>query len=230
MAKDCLLGTDFRRYLLLLDSNLSFAINGPGPQLIGFSAESTALAGAGHVAVADTSAINTNPAALSLIQGSRLDVTAGPLQAFVRHSDIFNNDQIAGENHIFAIGNVGYATRLLRAWPHSGAPEYLRREDSGQIFETSKRRLEHAMIRRHFFGISSSPSHSAMKLRKSYRSGLPPASDILTFPCAFSRERLFFPDLEFQLGSLGWTYATVVRGMAVSVAWVTNAPQMSCSE
>ena len=96
--------------LLLLDSNLSFAIN--GPQLIGFSAESTALAGAGHVAVADTSAINTNPAALSLIQGSRLDVTAGPLQAFVRHSDIFNNDQIAGQNHIFAIGNVGYATRL----------------------------------------------------------------------------------------------------------------------
>src|SRR5215217_7128477 len=46
-----------------------------GPQFIGFSAESTALAAAGHVAVADTSAINTNPAAMSLIQGTRFDVT-----------------------------------------------------------------------------------------------------------------------------------------------------------
>ena len=33
-----------------------------GPQLIGYSAESTGLAGSGHVAIADTSAINTNPA------------------------------------------------------------------------------------------------------------------------------------------------------------------------
>ena len=154
--------------LLLLDSNLSFAIN--GPQLIGFSAESTALAGAGHVAVADTSAINTNPAALSLIQGSRLDVTAGPLQAFVRHSDIFNNDQIAGQNHIFAIGNVGYATRLASVPGLTVGAGIFTQGGFGTDFETSKRRLEHAMIRRHFFGISSSPSHSAMKLRKSYRS------------------------------------------------------------
>ncbi|MEP7152800.1 MAG: hypothetical protein ABI856_13910, partial [Nitrospira sp.] len=51
--------------LVLAAPTTSFAIN--GPQLIGFSAESTALAGSGHVAVADTSAINTNPAALSLI-------------------------------------------------------------------------------------------------------------------------------------------------------------------
>src|SRR4026208_1261266 len=92
--------------LLALSEAPAWALN--GPQLIGFSAESTALAGSGHVAVADTSAINTNPAALSLIQGRRLDVTVGALQAFVRHSDIFNAEHIAGQNDGFAIGNAGF--------------------------------------------------------------------------------------------------------------------------
>ena len=40
-----------------LDIRIAHAIN--RPQLFGFSAESTALAGAGHVVIADTSAINT---------------------------------------------------------------------------------------------------------------------------------------------------------------------------
>src|SRR5262249_15089629 len=65
------------------------ALANNGPQFIGFSAESTALAGSGHVAVADTSAINTNPAALSLIPGTRFDVTAGFVQAFLHYSDVF---------------------------------------------------------------------------------------------------------------------------------------------
>src|SRR5215831_16081053 len=88
------------------------ALANNGPQFIGFSAESTALAGSGHVAVADTSAINTNPAALSLIQGTRLDVTAGVLQAFLHHSDVFGNNDVAGQNNVFALGNLGAATRL----------------------------------------------------------------------------------------------------------------------
>ena len=83
-----------------------------GPQFIGFSAESTALAGSGHVAVADTSAINTNPAALSLIQGTRFDVTAGFMQAFLHHSDVFGNNNVAGQNNVYALGNLGAATRL----------------------------------------------------------------------------------------------------------------------
>ena len=94
----------------LSDVNQAFAIN--GPQLIGFSAESTALAGSGHVAIADTSAINTNPAALSLIQGTRFDVTAGALQAFLHHSDVFGNNTVAGQNNVYALGNLGFATRL----------------------------------------------------------------------------------------------------------------------
>src|SRR5512134_4004432 len=94
----------------ILNTNTAHALN--GPQFIGFSAESTALAGSGHVAVADTSAINTNPAALSLIQATRLDVTAGFIQAFLHHSDAFGNNNVAGQNNAYAIGNLGVATRL----------------------------------------------------------------------------------------------------------------------
>lgn len=85
---------------------------GNGPQLIGFSAESTALAGSGHVAIADTSAMNTNPAALSLIQGTRLDLTAGWVQAFFSHSDTFGNDSVSGQNDLYALANQGFATRI----------------------------------------------------------------------------------------------------------------------
>lgn len=106
------------RYLILLGllsaysliSSVAHALN--GPQFIGFSAESTALGGSGHVAVADTSAINTNPAALSLIQGTRFDVTAGFIQAFLHHSDVFGNTDVGGKNNAYAIGNLGVATRL----------------------------------------------------------------------------------------------------------------------
>lgn len=96
--------------VLILTPQLVLANN--GPQFIGFSAESTALAGSGHVAVADTSAINTNPAALSLIQGTRFDVTAGFLQAFLHHSDAFGNNNVAGQNNVYALGNLGAATRI----------------------------------------------------------------------------------------------------------------------
>ena len=94
----------------LFSTTTAQALN--GPQFIGFSAESTALAGSGHVAVADTSAINTNPAAMSLIQATRLDVTAGFIQAFLHHSDAFGNNNVAGQNNAYAIGNLGVATRL----------------------------------------------------------------------------------------------------------------------
>ncbi len=108
----------FAKWLLLffgLSSTLFipktvYGIN--GAQLIGFSAESTAMAGSGHVAIADTSAINTNPAALSLIDGTRFDFTAGVLQAFLNHSDVFGNTNVAGQANAFALGNLGFATRL----------------------------------------------------------------------------------------------------------------------
>lgn len=82
-----------------------------GAQFIGFSAESTALGGAGMVAVADTSAINMNPAALSLITGSRFDFTPVYLQPLLHHRDTFGNDR-DGQNDPFVLGNLGFATRL----------------------------------------------------------------------------------------------------------------------
>ena len=94
----------------LLITKTAHAIN--GAQFIGFSGESTALAGSGHVAVADTSSINTNPAAMSLIQGTRFDVTAGFVQAFLHHSDVFGNTNVAAQNDGYALGNLGVATRL----------------------------------------------------------------------------------------------------------------------
>jgi len=97
--------------LPLAPLNLGIALATNGPQLIGFSAESTGLAGAGHVAVADTSTINTNPAALSLIAGARFDFTAGPLQAFLHHNDGFGND-VDGQNNPVILGNLGFATRI----------------------------------------------------------------------------------------------------------------------
>ena len=96
--------------IVLSDANYVFAIN--GPQFIGFSGESTALAGSGHVAIADTSAINTNPAAMSLLQGTRFDVTGGFVQGFLHHSDIFGNNNVAAQNNVYALGNLGVATRL----------------------------------------------------------------------------------------------------------------------
>lgn len=96
--------------LALVEADRAFAVN--GLQLIGFSPESTALAGSGHVAIADTSSINTNPAALSLIHGTRLDVSAGPLGVYLHHSDVFGNDNVAGENNVTLLGGFGFATRF----------------------------------------------------------------------------------------------------------------------
>jgi long-chain fatty acid transport protein len=94
----------------ILTTSAAHAIN--GAQFIGFSGESTALAGSGHVAVADTSAINTNPAAMSLIEGTRFDVSPGFVQAFLHHSDVFGNTNVSGQNDAYALLNLGVATRL----------------------------------------------------------------------------------------------------------------------
>jgi long-chain fatty acid transport protein len=96
--------------LVLWDAQRALAVD--GLQFIGFSAESTALGGAGHVAIADTSSINTNPAAMSLIRGARLDVSAGEVQVFLHHSDVFGNRDVAGEPDATIMGGFGFVTRL----------------------------------------------------------------------------------------------------------------------
>jgi long-chain fatty acid transport protein len=96
--------------LALSDVKPAFAVN--GLQMIGFSAESTALGGSGHVGIADTTSINTNPAAMSLIPETRFDFSAGPLGAFIHHSDIFGNNHVAGQNNVTVLGDGGFATRF----------------------------------------------------------------------------------------------------------------------
>jgi long-chain fatty acid transport protein len=82
-----------------------------GPQFPAFTGESAALAGAGMVAVADTSAMNTNPAALSLLEGARLDITPVVVKPNLHLQGGFGNDA-HGQQGFFVPGNIGFATKL----------------------------------------------------------------------------------------------------------------------
>jgi long-chain fatty acid transport protein len=81
-----------------------------GPQFPAFSGESNGLAGAGMVAVADTSSINTNPAAMSLIQGSRFDFTPTVIKPILRERDSLGNDA-RGQQGFYVPGNAAFATK-----------------------------------------------------------------------------------------------------------------------
>jgi len=82
-----------------------------GPQFPGFTGESAALANSGMVAVADTSAMNTNPAALSLLEGARFDFTPVVIKPNLRLQDNMGND-VKGQQGFYVPGNIGFATRL----------------------------------------------------------------------------------------------------------------------
>jgi len=94
---------------LLLGSNPAGATN--GPQFPGFSGESAALANSGMVAVADTSSINTNPAAMSLIQGSRFDFTPVVVKPNLQLQDGLGNDA-RGQQGFYVPGNIAFASKL----------------------------------------------------------------------------------------------------------------------
>jgi long-chain fatty acid transport protein len=88
----------------------AFANN--GLNLIGFGTESALMAGADTAVARDTTALNTNPAGLAGIGGSRLDVYSAAAYALdVAHADRFGND--AGvSNDIIALGGGGLARRF----------------------------------------------------------------------------------------------------------------------
>jgi long-chain fatty acid transport protein len=94
---------------VILSATPALATN--GPQFPGFSAESAGMANAGMVAVADTSAMNTNPAALSLLEGSRLDITPLVAKPNLRLQDSFGNDA-RGQQGFFVPGNIAFASKL----------------------------------------------------------------------------------------------------------------------
>ncbi len=83
-----------------------------GLNQIGFGAESIGMAGADLAVARDTSALNTNPAGLTRIKTSRLDLGFAVADTGnIRHRDVFGNDT-KNANQYPRLGNIGYARRL----------------------------------------------------------------------------------------------------------------------
>jgi long-chain fatty acid transport protein len=83
-----------------------------GLNMIGFGSESIGMGGADLAVARDTTALNTNPAGLAQIKGSRLDwfgAYAYPIE--VAHRDRFGNDAEVSNRSAFLAGG-GYAGRL----------------------------------------------------------------------------------------------------------------------
>ena len=86
---------------------IAFATN--GLNVIGFGTESNGMAGADTAVARDTTALNTNPAGLTQITNSALDVFSGAAIAQdVRHQDGFGNDREVS-NTVIPLGGFGYA-------------------------------------------------------------------------------------------------------------------------
>ncbi|MGE0277303.1 MAG: OmpP1/FadL family transporter [Nitrospiraceae bacterium] len=81
-----------------------------GTNLPAYSAAALGLGGADLVSVADTSQLNNNPAALSLISSHRGDFTLMYIQPLLHYQDASNN--LDGRNDGYLPMNVGYAQRL----------------------------------------------------------------------------------------------------------------------
>ena len=87
-----------------------FATN--GLNLIGFGTESNAMAGADTAVARDTTALNTNPAGLTQLAGTALDIYNGLAFALdVGHQDEFGNDRDVS-NTVIGLGGFGYARHI----------------------------------------------------------------------------------------------------------------------
>ncbi len=83
-----------------------------GFNLIGFGTESTLMGGADTAVARDTSALNTNPAGLTQIQGKAFDGFGTMLRTLdLAHKDSFDNDVKASNRYTF-LGGGGYAQSL----------------------------------------------------------------------------------------------------------------------
>jgi long-chain fatty acid transport protein len=89
----------------------AFATN--GLNLIGFGTESNAMAGADTAVARDTTALNTNPAGLTQLSGTALDIYNGLAFALdVGHQDEFGNDRRVS-NTVIGLGGFGYARQIM---------------------------------------------------------------------------------------------------------------------
>jgi long-chain fatty acid transport protein len=102
--------TSLASLLLLAFCHHANATN--GFNLIGFGAESTLMGGADTAVARDSSALNTNPAGLTQIQGQALDMFGSLLRTLdLAHKDSFAND-VEAANRYTGLGGGGYAKSL----------------------------------------------------------------------------------------------------------------------
>lgn len=94
-------------------SGTAFAGNGLNDGATGV--QSAGLANADMVLNNNTAALNINPAGLSRIEGSHLDLLVEPVLWSVRHQDSLGNNAKPANETVLVVGG-GYARRLNRNW------------------------------------------------------------------------------------------------------------------
>lgn len=88
------------------------ALGNNGLNLSGYGGTSTAMGGADVALSHDTFAINANPAGMTRIQGSLLDLYAAPYYTDNRHSDNVGNDRESGDAKVGGWVAAGYVRPL----------------------------------------------------------------------------------------------------------------------
>ncbi|HSI96258.1 MAG: OmpP1/FadL family transporter [Methylophilaceae bacterium] len=105
-----------------------------GINLIGFGAESTLMGGADIAVARDTSALNTNPAGLTQINGQVMDVFASMLRTTdLVHKDSNGNEEHASNRYTF-LGGGGYA-QSLEGLPCTAGVGLFAQGGAGGVFE-----------------------------------------------------------------------------------------------
>lgn len=90
-----------------------------GLNLIGFGAESSAMAGADIAVARDTLALNTNPAGITQIPHRQLDLYAGATLFDVSHSDRLQSG-VSSDNNLRTAAQFGYVTDTAGGVVHLG--------------------------------------------------------------------------------------------------------------
>lgn len=82
-----------------------------GLNLIGFGTESIGMGGADIAVARDTTALNTNPAAIARLRRARFDGFVEAASVGQRHADVFGNDR-AVSNRLIGVGGFGLPAPL----------------------------------------------------------------------------------------------------------------------
>lgn len=118
-SRDTIISRSIRIYPVL--TPLLFSLLAPpaanatnGLNQIGFGTESVGMGGADIAVARDTSALNTNPAGLSQIEGALADMNiAVAYSGNIKHEDEFGNDEHNANRYPF-LGSLGYVRRSPR--------------------------------------------------------------------------------------------------------------------